>query len=279
MNKMNTITIAALILIFLGGVGAILLTIGQSISSGKDKDDIINTTKDENTELKKLLKERDSNISKQNGEILELSKQLRQKSEQIIKLSNDISNPIPSKFELNFESKIVLTSKEKLEIDNFLAANQHIRNIPFNARTGSCDKIDRLKDVILGLRIRIEKEGKTLRLTYEKKINNLLGYSTNNPWSAFHLTYYGNELNFTAHGITIEDIESDNIPRTLNDFKDAVAHIQYTFFYPHNGQYMAIDSDFYILDINKITLDSAGKIFEIKNLKKKGSSYTGTFSF
>ena len=52
MTKMNVLTITALVLIFLGGVGAILLTIGQSISSSQDKKDIINTTKEENINLK-----------------------------------------------------------------------------------------------------------------------------------------------------------------------------------------------------------------------------------
>jgi predicted PurR-regulated permease PerM len=87
MKQMNTISIIALILIFLGGVGAILLTIGQSISSTDDKTDIINTTKNENSALKKDLIEikrerdslnktlalRDSNIQKQNKNIIDLS--------------------------------------------------------------------------------------------------------------------------------------------------------------------------------------------------------------
>ena len=94
---MNTISIIALILIFLGGIGAILLTIGQSISSAGDKNEIINTTKTENIELKnqlaelkderKLLNdslsERDRNISEQNKEIISLNKKLAEKSEYI----------------------------------------------------------------------------------------------------------------------------------------------------------------------------------------------------
>ena len=97
MNKMNTISIIALILIFFGGVGAILLTIGQSISSSADKNDIINTTKEENRHLKTQLDEikrerdllseslekRDENISNQNKSIIDLSNKLADQSDYI----------------------------------------------------------------------------------------------------------------------------------------------------------------------------------------------------
>ncbi|MNR59322.1 hypothetical protein D3C85_1805560 [compost metagenome] len=61
MKQMNTLTIIALILIFLGGLGAILLTIGQSLSSADDKKDIMDTTKSEN----KILKDELSQIRKE----------------------------------------------------------------------------------------------------------------------------------------------------------------------------------------------------------------------
>lgn len=97
MRNMNTLTIVALILIFLGGIGAILLTVAQSISSAVDKNDIITTTKNENIELKKALQElkderdslskslakRDENIQKQNAEIIFLSEKLSEKSDYI----------------------------------------------------------------------------------------------------------------------------------------------------------------------------------------------------
>ena len=57
MTKMNTMTLIALCLIFLGGIGAILLTIGQSISSSKDKSEIIKSVKIENDALKNDIKE------------------------------------------------------------------------------------------------------------------------------------------------------------------------------------------------------------------------------
>lgn len=97
MKQMNTISIVSLFLIFLGGIGAILLTIGQSISSTSDKNDIINTTKSENSLLKKELKEikkerdalnnalekRDFNIQEQSKNIIALSQKLTEKSEYI----------------------------------------------------------------------------------------------------------------------------------------------------------------------------------------------------
>lgn len=92
---MNTITIIALIFIFLGGVGAILLTIGQAKSSSADKAEIINNTKSENKDLKAQLEEikierdslrkelesRDKRIFEQNEKIEALSNQIVQKSE------------------------------------------------------------------------------------------------------------------------------------------------------------------------------------------------------
>lgn len=97
MKQMNIISIIALVLIFLGGVGAILLTIGQTISSSEDKNDIINTTKEENKYLKKELSEirkerdelnktleiRDSNIQEQNSKIIQLSSKVSEKSDYI----------------------------------------------------------------------------------------------------------------------------------------------------------------------------------------------------
>ena len=94
---MNTLTIVALGLIFLGGIGAILLTIGQSISSSQDKSDIINTTKSENTNLKKdiaelkrerdelseALAKRDLILQERNDTIIELNHKLSEKSEYI----------------------------------------------------------------------------------------------------------------------------------------------------------------------------------------------------
>jgi hypothetical protein len=97
MKQMNTISVIALILIFLGGIGAILLTIGQSISSSEDKNDIINTTKSENLGLKndlkdikiernklnKTLEKRDAKIQEQNDSIFKLNEKLAEKSDYI----------------------------------------------------------------------------------------------------------------------------------------------------------------------------------------------------
>lgn len=96
---MNTITLIALILIGLGGLGGILLVIGQARSSFEDKTEIISTTKNENKELKQQitelkdervklnenLEERDKKIQEQNSKIENLSSKLVEKSEYIEK--------------------------------------------------------------------------------------------------------------------------------------------------------------------------------------------------
>lgn len=97
MIKMNTLIIIALVLIFLGGIGAILLAIGQSISSSRGKTEIITTTKDENQNLKNEinnlkkdrqelsneLQSRDSLLQERNTEIINLSHKLEEKSQYI----------------------------------------------------------------------------------------------------------------------------------------------------------------------------------------------------
>lgn len=82
---MNTLTIIALSLIFLSGIGAILLTIGQSISSSQDKSDIINNTKEENKDLKKELSEIKSERKKLAEELNKRNDELQEKSDYIEK--------------------------------------------------------------------------------------------------------------------------------------------------------------------------------------------------
>jgi cell division protein FtsB len=95
MKKMSTITIIALGLIFLGGIGAILLAIGQADSASKDKTEIIDITKQENVKLKNNIEElkrerdklsteltnRDSILQRKNDIIIELNQKLSAKSE------------------------------------------------------------------------------------------------------------------------------------------------------------------------------------------------------
>ena len=97
MNKMSIITIVGVVLIFLGGIGGILLSVGQFRSSKNDKNEIIENTKNENdflktelNEIKKeradlmeLLVERDKKIDAQTIEIISLNKRLIEKSEYI----------------------------------------------------------------------------------------------------------------------------------------------------------------------------------------------------
>ncbi|WP_259067371.1 hypothetical protein HDF24_12335 [Mucilaginibacter sp. X4EP1] len=94
---MSNLSIIALILIFSGGVGAILLAISQNFSGAKDKQDILNLTKAKNDELqghlveikserdslKADLKLRDERIQKQTDTIIELNQQIVEKSNYI----------------------------------------------------------------------------------------------------------------------------------------------------------------------------------------------------
>jgi septal ring factor EnvC (AmiA/AmiB activator) len=94
MNKMNTLTIIGIFLVFLGGIGGIILALGQAHSAQNDKKEIISTTKSENKDLKSrivelkeeriklstMLEERDKRISEQNLKIESLNNQIISKS-------------------------------------------------------------------------------------------------------------------------------------------------------------------------------------------------------
>jgi len=97
MKRMNGWIILALILIALGGVGAILLAIQQFRSSSIDTAAIIRITEEQKEDLEtrlsgmqterdnlsKTLAKRDSNIQKQNKSILFLTKKLTEQSEKL----------------------------------------------------------------------------------------------------------------------------------------------------------------------------------------------------
>src|SRR5690606_31147369 len=82
-----------LALIFLGGMGAILLAVSQSLEATKTKEDIIDITKNENRELRdqisELKRERDSlkfDLEQRDLRIQEQTSMLQNKSDRIIAL-------------------------------------------------------------------------------------------------------------------------------------------------------------------------------------------------
>jgi hypothetical protein len=132
MKKMNFIIILALILIALGSVGAILLTIGQIISSSKDKTDIINTTKEQNKmltdELRDIKQEgnkladtlgaRDERIRIQNEKIQSLNNRLAEKQDFIQDyLTGGKSYPL---IDFNWAGKEVINNAETTTFEVFL---------------------------------------------------------------------------------------------------------------------------------------------------------------
>lgn len=94
---MSLLSIIALTLIFIGGIGAILLSISQSFEAAKDKQEMINLTKTENRELKSQLSDlkkerdnlksdlekRDQRIQDQTAAIIELNNKLVEKTDYI----------------------------------------------------------------------------------------------------------------------------------------------------------------------------------------------------
>jgi len=97
MNKMNVLTLIGISLVFIGGIGGIILAIGQIHSAQNDKNEIISTTKSENKDLKTqivelkderiklsaMLEERDKKIGEQNIKIESLSNKLVDQSNYI----------------------------------------------------------------------------------------------------------------------------------------------------------------------------------------------------
>lgn len=94
--KMTILSIIALALIFLGGIGGILLAVSQSLEASKTKQDIIRTTQEENLKLKdqllELRTERDSlklDLEQRDERIQQQTSMLQAKSDQIIGLQQE----------------------------------------------------------------------------------------------------------------------------------------------------------------------------------------------
>lgn len=94
--KMTILSIIALALIFLGGIGGILLAVSQSLEASKTKQDIIRTTQEENLKLKdqllELRRERDSlklDLEQRDERIQQQTSMLQAKSDQIIGLQQE----------------------------------------------------------------------------------------------------------------------------------------------------------------------------------------------
>ncbi len=79
-------------MIFLGGIGAILLAIGQSISSSKDKSEIITTTKNENITLKMDIAELKRERNDLSEELAKRDAVLQEKNDTIIGLNHKLSD-------------------------------------------------------------------------------------------------------------------------------------------------------------------------------------------
>jgi hypothetical protein len=117
----------------LGGIGGIILALGQARSSSDDKTEIINTTKNENKELKQQILElkderatlndilgtRDKKINQQNSKIESLSNKLIEKSEYIEKyISGGNSYP-------HIEIKTIINIDEKISKIYFVLKNPY----------------------------------------------------------------------------------------------------------------------------------------------------------
>jgi hypothetical protein len=148
MKDMNTITIIALVLIFLGGLGGILLVIGQGINSSGDKQEIIENTKSKNEELKVRidqltqergglrvsLEARDQRIQQQTEKIEDLNNKLLEKADYIQKyLSGGEGFPYVDFLILNSKpgetQKFLLITKNDFELPIY---NIHIEGFDYD---------------------------------------------------------------------------------------------------------------------------------------------------
>jgi hypothetical protein len=131
--KMSILSIAALVLIFLGGVGAILLTVAQSFEGAKDKQEMIDFTKTENRELKDQLidikKERDilkSDLEKRDERIQTQTASIIKLNEQLVEKSNYISDHLTGGKGYPFivTSSIKTTNPKNDETTTFTLTNE-----------------------------------------------------------------------------------------------------------------------------------------------------------
>jgi hypothetical protein len=90
MKKMDSWSIIALTLIFLGNIGGILIVIVQSRNSAKDKDQIIQNTNDNNQYLRKELVIITNEREQLKSDLAARDFENQRKSEEIIRLNKEL---------------------------------------------------------------------------------------------------------------------------------------------------------------------------------------------
>lgn len=112
-------------MIFIGGIGAILLAIGQSISSQNDKTEIISTTKEENKQLKNELADIKKERDVLNKELAIRDKKIHEQTDTIIELQKQQNADFKNKLDLENQSNFNQLKK---------AFSDLFRLAPFRAR-------------------------------------------------------------------------------------------------------------------------------------------------
>lgn len=303
-TKMNILTIVSYVLIFLGGMGAILLAYSQAIGSEKDKKEIIANTKEQNTRLKedlnliknerdslsKILAERDERIKVQNENILELSNKLFEKSDTQLREIDRIRNPIPEKVSVFFEANFDLTKKEVDDINNIIREHDPSRGnlLPFdyNKPNSAFDKMNALRDLGIQINITLEKEGKTLSFVLKQMPMLFAGYHHGTTFNTFLVAAQDDNITLSCLDISTSEISSSDKSPSILNFKNSKVKVTYEFFYPKNMRignglskmYMAENRDYITFNFRNITLRDKNYSINIRNLVRKDShTYEGVW--
>lgn len=269
---------------------AAFITAGLSIHSIIKNADNEKELKEKQENLLKTQKElnikQDDIINLQN----QYSKEINNKTEEIISLQNQlienaneqlnklkrIQNPIPDYVNLFFKAEIDLNEKDKAELKEF-TKNQFIKYgtiLPYKFEHNNqlIKRFDILKDIGLQLLITLESNNKKINLFFNKAPLSIFGHHGISDFEYINAQVDGDQITFNCNNLYTNDIRSDNIETSINDFKKSTAKISYRFNYP-----------FYFLEDNKSSKNYAiGRnqldllLLNFKQLTLKFKSYSIT---
>lgn len=225
----------------------------EQISTAQEK--ALKATSELKDEQKKTIIKAEELIAAQN-KINELQDKILKQSESQGKELSNIGNPIPSKFELDLGGQVILNTKQELKI---------------------------LKELLLHLKIIIQKNDKEITILYDKKMNIANpGDDADNLFYIPGINGISSESIIWAKNVTLEKVGVNHTRKTLNDFTDAKVFIEVWLSTPGRkgpGRDETSGKPF-LITIEELSLYDGTKQFEIKELKNTGFCvYTGVFSF
>lgn len=234
----------------------ILILIAGSITAFLSIQSIIKNNNHENElkEKQENLLQTQRELNNKQDEIINLqykySEEIKNKTQEIIKLQNQlyenasnqlnkierIQNPIPNNSELSFNAEIELSEFEKKELQLFLK-DEYIKTgiiLPYKRKNNYkiLEKFDVFQDIGLQINISLENKNNKLNISFIKSPLSFFGYHGLSDHEYFNANINNEKVVFECYNLRTSDIKSSNIEASINDFKESIATITYSFIYP-----------------------------------------------